>query len=75
MAGLQGGIEQLPGKNLLILPVHTTAVFCSWQMSWCIWRDAIWPDKEAPEKWHDVQVFEMWKKIKASADLEVQHWP
>ena len=30
---------------------------------------------KAPEKWHDFQVFEIWKKIKASADLEVQRWP
>lgn len=30
---------------------------------------------EAPEKWHDAQVFETWEEIKASADLEVQHWP
>ena len=30
---------------------------------------------EIPEKWHDAQVFEIWKRIKASADLKVQHWP
>ena len=30
---------------------------------------------EAPQKWHDAQVFEMWEKIKASADLKIQHWP
>ncbi len=30
---------------------------------------------EAPEKWHDIQVFEMWEKLKANADLEIQHWP
>ena len=28
-----------------------------------------------PEKWHDAQVFKIWKTIKASADLKVQHWP
>lgn len=28
-----------------------------------------------PEKWHDAQVFDIWQKIKASADLKVQHWP
>ena len=29
----------------------------------------------APEKWYDAQVFETWKRIEASADLEVRHWP
>jgi len=31
--------------------------------------------KGEPEKWHDARVFEIWKTIKASADLDVQHWP
>ena len=30
---------------------------------------------ETPEKWHDARVFEIWEKIKASADLKVRHWP
>ena len=30
---------------------------------------------QTPEKWHDAQVFRTWKKIEASADLEVRHWP
>ena len=30
---------------------------------------------ETPAKWHDARVFEIWEKIKASADLKVQHWP
>ncbi len=29
----------------------------------------------APEKWHDARLFEIWTKIKASADLKIQHWP
>ncbi|MBW9265861.1 MAG: DUF3800 domain-containing protein [Candidatus Thiodiazotropha sp. (ex. Lucinisca nassula)] len=29
----------------------------------------------APAKWHDVQVFDIWKKIKASTDMVIQHWP
>lgn len=30
---------------------------------------------EAPQKWHDAQVFESWNRIEASADLKIQHWP
>ncbi len=30
---------------------------------------------EAPEKWHDAKVWETWGKIKASADMRIQHWP
>ncbi len=30
---------------------------------------------EAPQKWHDTQVFESWNRIRASADLKVRHWP
>lgn len=30
---------------------------------------------EEPEKWHDAQMFKIWKKIIASADLKIQHWP
>ncbi|MES1938889.1 hypothetical protein T5B8_01530 [Salinisphaera sp. T5B8] len=30
---------------------------------------------EAPEKWHDARVWEIWEKIKASADMHIQHWP
>ena len=30
---------------------------------------------EAPEKWHDAQMFQIWTKIKASADLKIQSWP
>jgi Protein of unknown function (DUF3800) len=29
----------------------------------------------APEKWHEQQVDEAWKKIKASGDVCIQHWP
>ena len=28
-----------------------------------------------PVKWHDAQVFQIWKMIEASANLEIQHWP
>ena len=30
---------------------------------------------ETPQKWHDAQVFQAWEKVKASADLKIQHWP
>ena len=30
---------------------------------------------KTPQKWHDAQVFETWRRINASADLKVQHWP
>lgn len=30
---------------------------------------------EAPPKWHDAQVWEIWNEIKASAELQIQHWP
>ena len=33
------------------------------------------PLSDAPEKWHDARVFEIWEKIRASADLDIQHWP
>jgi len=28
-----------------------------------------------PTKWHDVQLHDMWEKIKASTDVKIQHWP
>lgn len=31
--------------------------------------------KSRPEKWHDQQVFDLWEKIKASTDVEIQRWP
>lgn len=29
----------------------------------------------APEKWHDARVWEIWEKTKASAEMNIQHWP
>lgn len=29
----------------------------------------------SPTKWHDIQVNDIWKKIKANTDIEIQHWP
>jgi hypothetical protein len=29
----------------------------------------------APEKWHEQQVYEAWKKIKASGKVFIQRWP
>jgi hypothetical protein len=28
-----------------------------------------------PDKWHDQQVFDIWKEIKASTDVVIQRWP
>jgi len=28
-----------------------------------------------PTKWHDLQVYEIWQKIKASGNTYIQHWP
>jgi hypothetical protein len=28
-----------------------------------------------PEKWHDQKIFELWKIIRASGYLDIQHWP
>lgn len=31
--------------------------------------------RETPQKWHDSQVFAVWKMIEANANLGIQHWP
>lgn len=28
-----------------------------------------------PSKWHDASVWQIWQKLKASADMKIQHWP
>ncbi len=30
---------------------------------------------KTPDKWHDIQVFEIWRKLKVSTDLIVRYWP
>jgi hypothetical protein len=29
----------------------------------------------APERWHELQVYEAWQKIKASGNVFIQRWP
>lgn len=31
--------------------------------------------QEAPERWHEQQVYEAWQKIKASGNVYIQRWP
>ncbi|MEE9372911.1 MAG: DUF3800 domain-containing protein [Saprospiraceae bacterium] len=29
----------------------------------------------APDKWHDKQIYDLWEKIKANTDVKIQRWP